>query len=331
MGIQNKCISCADDLFTEPEQTKAGFVEAALKKNEKASDYIKEAETLKLKASNAKEPMDLLKITDTDFRNGLLTASGLSDKSLDYFDDSDEENAISEMINKFLKPAGDAWLDVLIYRYLLIRGDSLGGSMRNFVGSLAEMKLKRKLLDTLNNSNKIPFSILKKANKAANNWNEVNNEDDFKDAFDHANEICAISWNYTSEESEKNRVLFFNANIPLVEKENNVDICLYRGTPKDYNSGKIVKKHDRAIMFGELKGGIDPAGADEHWKTAQSALEKIRKAFAYKIKTSFVGAAIEVNMAGEIFKQLEEGVLTNAANLTSDGQLAEYCEWLVSL
>ena len=32
-------------------------------------------------------------------------------------------------------------------------------------------------------------------------------------------------------------------------------------------------------MFGELKGGIDPAGADEHWKTGNSALVRIRKAF----------------------------------------------------
>jgi type II restriction enzyme len=28
-----------------------------------------------------------------------------------------------------------------------------------------------------------------------------------------------------------------------------------------------------------LKGGIDPAGADEHWKTAGSALLRIKRAF----------------------------------------------------
>lgn len=56
-------------------------------------------------------------------------------------------------------------------------------------------------------------------------------------------------------------------------------------------------------MLGELKGGIDPAGADEHWKTANTALDRIRNSFAnvgYSVKTSFVGAAIANAMAVEI-------------------------------
>lgn len=319
MAIHNNCISCAQDLITTREQTRAGFIEAALEKNRKALPYIEEAKTLKLYASRASKPMDLLEMYD--IRKGLLTASGLSDKSLKYFEDSDKMEAIYKMIQKFLIPAGDAWLDELIYRYLLIRGDSLGGSMRNLVGAIAEMKLKRKLLAILS-LHQIPFVILKKANKASNNWMRVN----YEDAFDDADEICAISWKYSSID----KVLFFNATIPLVK--NNVDISLYRGTPSIYKSGRIVNDNDRAIMFGELKGGIDPAGADEHWKTGNTALTRIRKAFeAYQIKTSFVSAAIEKKMAGEIFDQLENGVLTNAANLTYDEHLTNYCEWLVRL
>jgi len=57
------------------------------------------------------------------------------------------------------------------------------------------------------------------------------------------------------------------------------------------------------IAMGELKGGIDPAGADEHWKTARAALDRIRKAFS-KVEVSphnfFVGAAIAKRMAQEI-------------------------------
>ncbi len=29
---------------------------------------------------------------------------------------------------------------------------------------------------------------------------------------------------------------------------------------------------EKTLMLGELKGGIDPAGADEHWKTANTVL-----------------------------------------------------------
>ncbi len=263
--------------------------------------------------------MDLLDIPN--IRQGLLTASGLSDKSLKYFDDSDKLEAIKKMIEEFLLPAGRGFVDELIYRYLLIRGDSLGGSMRNLVGTIAEIKLKRKIFSVLSML-QISFNILSKRNKNSNRWTGLT----YEDAFSIADEICAISWSV----NEIDKVLFFNTTIPLVR--NNVDICLYKGTPTTFDSGKIVHSDEDAIMFGELKGGIDPAGADEHWKTGNTALARIRTAFKeYNIKTSFVGAAIEKKMAEEIFLQLESGTLSNAANLTYNEHLTNYCEWLVKL
>ena len=50
--------------------------------------------------------------------------------------------------------------------------------------------------------------------------------------------------------------------IPLVN--NNVDICLFDGDCLSFDSGRIVNHPQKALMFGELKGGIDSAGADEH-------------------------------------------------------------------
>ena len=87
-------------------------------------------------------------------------------------------------------------------------------------------------------------------------------------------------------------------------------------------------------MLGELKEGIDPAGADEHWKTGNTALNRIREAFAnqnLKIDTSFIAAAIEKKMATEIFTQLQNKTLSFAANLTADIQLVNYCNWLLKL
>lgn len=58
----------------------------------------------------------------------------------------------------------------------------------------------------------------------------------------------------------------------------------------------IHYKPEKYLALGELKGGIDPAGADEHWKTANSALQRIRTGFAKKSLTPytfFIGAAIE--------------------------------------
>ena len=76
------------------------------------------------------------------------------------------------------------------------------------------------------------------------------------------------------------------------------------------------------------------AVADEHWKTANTALDRIRTSYAIKglqIQTSFVGAAIERAMAGEIYSQLRRGIMTNGANLTNTNQLVEYCNWLLDI
>ncbi len=138
--------------------------------------------------------------------------------------------------------------------------------------------------------------------------------------------LRALHWTLRGE-----RILIFNAKIPTVDK--NVDLCLFDGNLDDFND--IVRRNNKAIMFGELKGGIDPAGADEHWKTGNSALNRIRTKFTEvgfpKIKTSFIAAATERTMAEEIFSQLQDKTLANAANLTKDDQLAEFCNWLLDL
>ena len=41
--------------------------------------------------------------------------------------------------------------------------------------------------------------------------------------------------------------------------------------------------------------------------------------------------AIEKKMATEIYTQLQDGTLQNAANLTVDGQLTAYCNWMINL
>ena len=125
-----------------------------------------------------------------------------------------------------------------------------------------------------------------------------------------------------------------NINVPLVSK--NVDLSILDGKVEDLKTGKqsIIHNHSKYIALGELKGGIDPAGADEHWKTANSALNRIKTSFAkdkLKPQTFFIGAAIENSMATEIFKQLQNGTMNNAANLTDDDQLTAICDWIINL
>jgi type II restriction enzyme len=311
-------IKSPTDLVTSREQTRAGFIAFALEKNRRSTPIIESAKSLKVLASNAKTAKDLLKISD--IKPALLTAAGLSDKAVGYFTEEDKDKAILGLIENFLEPAGKYFVDEVVYRYLLIKGDSLGGSMRNIVGAMAQQKFVRTLLSNLSVSNTNYQWLDNKTKK----WEDKPDND-----FAIEEQLKALTW---INQKGKSRVLSFNLNIPIVK--NNIDICLFNADIEAYNNGEIVRFPEKIVMLGELKGGIDPAGADEHWKTGNTALNRIRAAFAQnnlKLATSFIAAAIEKKMASEIFAQLQSKTLSNAANLTIDEQLISYCDWLLKL
>ena len=291
----------------------------ALEKNYLAVPYIEEAKALKALAGKVKKPKELLEVKD--LRVGLLTASGLSDKSLNYLTEDDKTLAIKGLIEEFLEPAGENFIDELIYRYLLTKGDALGGKARNLAGSLGERKFLRSLLSVFNLSG-INYQW---KDADTNSWLAKP-----KDDTGIEKRIKGFSWS----KGGGSRLLIMNITVPVVKK--NVDLSILQGTIDDLQSRGQFLIHDNGkyIALGELKGGIDPAGADEHWKTANSALNRIRTCFAkkkLKPQTFFVGAAIENSMASEIFKQLQSGMLNNAANLTNDEQLTAICDWIVNL
>ncbi|MFR9649443.1 MAG: AvaI/BsoBI family type II restriction endonuclease [Rikenellaceae bacterium] len=306
-----------EDLITSKEQTRAGFITFALEKNRKSSPIIEDAKSFKVLASKANTPSELQNIDE--IRAAMITAAGLSDKSLKYFTEADKDKAIQELITNFLEPVGVNFIDELIYRYLLIKGDSLGGSMRNLVGTIAEQKLIRSILSCLSvkGDRSHYLSVKTKA------WIAVP-----KDDYSFIEDVKALSWMGKTEE----RVLGFNLKVPIVGK--NIDICLFNVDKASYIKDNIVNTPSKILMLGELKGGIDPAGADEHWKTANSALGRIRSSFKMSevpILTSFAAAAIEKSMASEIYAQLKSKELDFAANITIDTQLVEYCNWILGL
>jgi len=315
--MMNPLIKSADDLVTSREETRAGFIAIALEKNYIAIPYIEEAKALKGLAAQVKKSKDLLNLRD--LRVGLLTAAGLSDKSLNYLTEDDKILAIKELIEKFLEPAGESFIDELIYRYLLTKGDALGGKARNLAGTLGERKFIRSLISVFNIA-----GVKYNWKDNTNTWREKPTDD-----TDIEKHIKAIYWKRNTD-----RLLMLNINVPLVKK--NIDISILQAKPDDLKAGKqsIIYQPEKYIALGELKGGIDPAGADEHWKTANSALNRIRASFKkknLKPQTFFIGAAIETAMAVEIFKQLQTGIINNAANLTNNQQLTKICEWILNI
>lgn len=308
MAFKNSVINSSEDLITTHAQTRQGFLEFALHKNDLATPFVDQAKVLLQDLYTIQSPNDIMHLDGS--RNALIAASGLSDKAIGNLNKTDLDDALKQLINRYLNPAGAKFREEAVYRFLLTRGDSLGGKMRNLVGHIAQGRLIQRISSVLTNMGITHYFYINNSK----NWVTDSNFNQFEN-------VKAMSWEY----KQKDYVLGLNLNIKKIGK--NIDINLFKGGKDDYSQALI--QSDAVIMFGELKGGIDPAGADEHWKTGNSSLQRDRVAFNNNILTSFVGAAIAKSMADEIYNQLQSGVLSNAANLYKDNQLTSYAKWII--
>ncbi len=313
--LYQRHLTSSQDLVTTYEAVRAGFVALALEKNRRATPFIAEARALQSAAMQAKTPTELAQIPEIQL--AMLSAAGVSDKAANHLLPEDKAEAIQGLIRNFLEPAGAAFVEELVFRFLLTRGDTLGGMMRNIGGALAQRKLTRAMIANLT-LERIPYQWL---SVKTNIWTPMTSDNADIELY-----LRGLAWSI----GRKKRVAFYNLTVPLVK--NNVDLVLLDATTETLRS--TFKEPSRYVALGELKGGIDPAGADEHWKTARTALTRIQRAFAkggLSPRLFFVGAAIEKKMADEIWEQLQEGTLDNAANLTEQNQTASLARWLSSL
>lgn len=315
--MNNLNVTSAASLITTPEARRSGFLEYALRRNKEAVPFIDKAKALKATLqAHTNQPHDILSIVQV--RESLLESAGISVKAKAHLSDIDKERLLVDFIDQILIPSGKNYIDEIIYRYLLTSGDALGGKMRNIVGSIANEKLNRFVISQLQIC-EISFSFATSVSGFIT---------DVEYTLDIAEAIKAIRWQNNNGEK---RLLIYNVNVPQVSK--NIDIVLlnqFIENPKGKNLKTILNDPKNYLAIGELKGGIDPAGADEHWKTANTALSRVRSAFK-KLPLVFIGAAIESAMAIEIFTQYQNGNLANCANLTNDEQLASLCEWLIGI
>ena len=291
-------IGSSRDLVTAHQATREGFARQAAQKRVAANEYVARAQHLKCTLSGLSEPQAALEIPD--IQRELIAAAAYSDKATQYFSDEELKNELRAMLQSTYEIEGKNWRDAIVFRFLLTRGDSLGGTMRNLTGSTAASIFAEAILETLNECGFEP-----KVFTSPNN----------------SQKISAISWD--------DMAIYFDRT-PRGFR-NNIDVILSR-IPPQHRRVYTLPAAEHFVACGELKGGIDPAGADEHWKTASSALARIREAYADNgVLLFFAGAAIEDAMASQIYAQVESGELDFAANLTISAQVADLCQRLIVL
>ena len=295
--MESKFIKSGADLQTKHRAICDGFLAQALQKTELATPFVEDAKIFYEALKKVKSVEEIL--TFPKYRNDLASACGFSDKARSKLTEDELNNAIKKVLTRIYKKDNSGFREEILYRYLLTKGDTLGGSMRNFTGASAGAKLTEKIIERLSSGNK-KIQILKSK----------------------SGKIQRLTWD--------SRAILFDVKPRLVGK--NIDVILINRADIDTPEEELLSDKNKYIACGELKGGIDPAGADEHWKTANSALGRIRTAFGRNCPSLFfIGAAIEASMAKEIFKQLKSGELTHAANLNEENQVNDLVDWLLSL
>jgi type II restriction enzyme len=293
-----KYIKSASDLVTTHKAIRGGFLEQAVSKGIQADPYIIRAQEFSAALKKVKSVEDLLSLNE--FKEEIVAAAGFSTKATNNLNEKELNDAVEKSLKSVLLK--NDFKTELVQRYLLTKGDALGGTMRNIIGSTAGEKFT---------------SFVIKALKEKGIQYETKENTSGK--------IQAVFW--------KNRYLLFDFKPKLIGK--NIDAILINTSNCLEEIGReVFEQPGRYVACGELKGGIDPAGADEHWKTANSALERIRDCFMNldrKPALFFVGAAIEVSMANEIYRQLQNKKLTFAANLNNSDQVEDLANWLTQL
>lgn len=288
-------IKKASDLVTTKDATVNGFSWQASEKVSRAKDYISHADYFVKKSKSIKSIQDVRK--EKKLTEFFIAACMLSKKSLSHLSVDMQNEIICKLVD-FNRLDNNDYVRSLEQRYFLTSGDSLGGTMRNVVGQSAHDKLTEAIIARLEALDKKPERTLNNSKKTV-----------------------AVKW--------ADRQVIFDKKPKFIDKS--VDIIVVKG--ESAKTGNLEKPEDY-VCCGELKGGIDPAGADEHWKTAKTALERIAAAFEgqglNKPNLVFLGAAIETAMSNEIFELFSTGWLSGVANINYADQFSEVVDLIIS-
>ena len=203
-------------------------------------------------------------------------------------------------------------------------GDSFGGSWRNEVGRLAYVEVITPLLIHLYQHGHL-HSIIYTLKGSVVRSEE--SEEEEKPSRELQRLIVDEHTGLETElkRLEEQRVVYReirlqNGNRLLLNRQ----ITWYDAKGQSYRIGPDLlssgSDENDILWGGELKGGADPAGSDEHWKTATRAFDRILLACERtgrpKPPLSFIATILVERVAREAAEWIAQGKLTSVYNLT---------------
>lgn len=222
------------------------------------------------------------------------------------------------------------------YRHIVMMtanlGDSLGGTSRNEVGRMAMMRLVNPLIRYLHSKGNLAQILYSLKGKIAVSEGD---EDETEDEGVMERELMRITEQTNIETMlenfETHRIIYHE-----LETVNGSKLLFNRqltwksDAEKEYRLGPDLHSSvgDNDMFWAaELKGGADPAGSDEHWKTATQALGRIidaaEKTGRQRPMLSFIATILVDRVARDAQEWIDQGKLTSVYNLTQMYQKKE--------
>jgi hypothetical protein len=215
-------------------------------------------------------------------------------------------------------------------------GEALGGVARNEVGRYASAQIMHYLISEwhkLHYLDKIHYKLKGDFNLEQEAEEQENEEEGNEEANNQEEAGVPLALPVTSEtdiESFLSRVEARRVKYQEVILKNGYQLLLDRQfkwqRPGATNKIRIgVDMTSKSVMVdmvwaAEVKGGADPAGSDEHWKTATKALDRVLDAAEEtgrpRPKLSFIATILVDRVAIDAQKWIDEGKLVSVYNLT---------------
>lgn len=207
-------------------------------------------------------------------------------------------------------------------------GDALGGSFRNEIGRLAMISVLRPLIEHLWQNGQLKsltFSL--RTNLIPGKFRQQKQIVYIKpeiDMIEFLNELEAKFVKYQEIQLENGVSLMIDKKIRWRDESGKS----FEASSDLHGLQQSDRPHTAVLWAAEVKGGADPAGSDEHWKTASRALNRIleaaKKSGHPKPPLSFIGTTIVPSVALEIRAWIKRGDLVSAYNLTKIIEQPEY-------
>lgn len=155
-----KSIKSSQDLVTKKEDTIKGFKKQAEEKLKITNQYIdaaKKFEKILNECKSFEEIKELIK--DNNIKPYLISALGFSEKSSSHIKEEIDSILAGILDDLFLDDNIGKLKEKLIAQFLLIKGDSMGGTIRNLTGNQAGQELA-KLIQKKLDEKKIKYEIV---------------------------------------------------------------------------------------------------------------------------------------------------------------------------